>query len=82
MNEVIEIQALQDHNIWLRFKDGEEKTVNLRPFLDKGFTEELLDNSKFEKVFIEPGGGIVWENSYDFCPNFLKELKSEPNELV
>ncbi|MFN3758592.1 MAG: DUF2442 domain-containing protein [Algoriphagus aquaeductus] len=82
MNEVIEIQALQDHNIWLRFKDGEEKTVNLRPFLDKGFTEELLDNSKFEKVFIEPGGGIVWENGYDFCPNFLKELKSEPNELV
>ncbi|GMQ31588.1 DUF2442 domain-containing protein [Algoriphagus confluentis] len=82
MNEVIKIQALKDHHIWLRFKDGEEKTVNLRPFLGKGFTAELLDQSKFEKVFIEPGGGIAWENGYDFCPNFLKELKSEPKELV
>ncbi len=82
MNEVIEIRALQDYYIWLRFKDGEEKIVNLRPFLGKGFTAELLDTSKFEKVFIEPGGGIAWENGYDFCPNFLKELKSEPKELV
>jgi hypothetical protein len=74
MNEVIEIQALQDHHVWLRFKDGEEKTVNLRPFLGKSFTAKLLDQSKFEKVFIEPGGGIAWENGYDFCPNFLKGL--------
>jgi len=81
-NEVIEIQALKDHHIWLRFKDGEEKTVNLRPFLGKGFTAELLEPPKFEKVFIEPGGGIAWENGYDFCPNFLKELKSEPKVLV
>lgn len=82
MNEVIEIKALPDHHIWLRFKDGEEKIVNLRPFLGKGFTAELLDPSKFEQVFIEPGGGIAWEIGYDFCPNFLKELKSEPKELV
>lgn len=82
MNEVIEIRALQEYHIWLRFKDGEEKTVNLRTFLGKGFTVELLGQSKFEKVFIEPGGGIAWENGYDFCPNFLKELKAEPKELV
>jgi hypothetical protein len=66
----------------LRFKDGEEKTVNLLPFLGKGFTAELLDPSKFEKVFIELGGGIASENGYDFCRNFLKGLKSEPKEFV
>ena len=82
MNEVIEINPLADYRIWLRFMDGEEKIVNLRPFLGKGFTAELLDQSKFEKVFIEQGGGIAWENGYDVCPNFLKELKSEPKELV
>jgi len=82
VNEVIEIKALPDYRIWLRFKDGEEKIVNLRPFLGKGFTAELLDPSKFEKVFIEPGGGIALENGYDFCPNFLKELKAEPKELA
>ncbi|MGM0945281.1 MAG: DUF2442 domain-containing protein [Bacteroidota bacterium] len=82
MNEVVEIKVLKDYRVWLRFKDDEVKIVNLRPFLGKGFTAELLDPSKFEKVFIEPGGGIAWENGYDFCPNFLKELEGEKVELA
>ncbi|WP_373521010.1 DUF2442 domain-containing protein [Aquiflexum sp.] len=77
MNEVIELLVLEDFRIWLKFKDGEEKTINFRPFLGKGFTKELLDYNKFKEVFIEPGGGISWKNGYDFCPNYLKELKSE-----
>ncbi|TDK42516.1 DUF2442 domain-containing protein [Algoriphagus formosus] len=82
MNEVVEIKALKDYRVWLRFKDDEVKIVNLRPFLGKGFTAELLDPSKFKKVFIEPGGGIAWENGYDFCPNFLKKLEGEKVELA
>ena len=77
MNEVVELLVLEDYRIWLKFKDGEEKTINFRPFLGKGFTIELLDYNKFKEVFIEPGGGISWENGYDFCPNYLKELKSD-----
>ena len=82
MNEVVEIKVLQDYRVWLRFQDGEAKVVNLRPFIGKGFTVELIDHSNFEKVFIEPGGGIAWENGYDFCPNFLKDLKGEKIELA
>lgn len=82
MNEVIEIKVLTEYRVWLKFRDGEEKMVNLRPFIGKGFTAELLEYSSFEKVFIEPGGGIAWENGYDFCPNFLKELKGEAKELA
>ena len=37
----------------------------------------MLDKEKFQKAFIEPGGGIAWENGYDFCPNYLKELAEE-----
>ena len=81
MNEVIELKVLADNNptdyrIWLKFNDGENKIVDLRPFLGKGFTVELLDSEKFKQVFIEPGGGIAWPNGYDFCPNFLKKLSS------
>jgi hypothetical protein len=82
MNEVVEIKALKDYRVWLRFKDDEVKIVNLRPFLGKGFTAELLDPSKFKKVFIELGSGIAWENGYDFCPNFLKELEGKKVELA
>ena len=74
MNEVIDFKVLEDYRIWLRFNDGEEKTIDFRPYIGKGFSAELLNRDKFRQVFIEPGGGIAWENGYDFCPNHLKEL--------
>ena len=77
MNKLIDLKVLQDYRIWLRFKDGEEKIINFRPFIGKGFAAELLDREKFQKAFIEPGGGIAWENGYDFCPNYLKEVAAE-----
>lgn len=77
MNKVIKIKTIDNYLIWLRFSDGVEKVVNLEPFIGKGFTKELLDSQKFKQVFIEPGGGIAWENGFDFCPNFLKELQEE-----
>lgn len=77
MNEVVDLNVLDDYRIWLQFNDGEEKIINFRPFIGKGFTAELLDYGKFKRAFIEPGGGIAWENGYDFCPNYLKELESE-----
>ena len=77
MSEVIEIKVLENYLVWLKFADGDEKVVNLKPFLGNGFTSELLDYKKFENVFVEPGGGIAWENGYDMCPNFLKELQGE-----
>lgn len=82
MNEVIELKVLNDFRIWLKFKDGEEKVINFRPFLGNGFTTELLDYEKFKQVSIEPGGGIAWQNGYDFCPNYLKELASEKEHVA
>jgi hypothetical protein len=81
MNEVIDLKVLDDYNVWLKFNDGEQKVINLRPYIGEGFTAELLDYKKFKKVFIEPGGGIAWENGYDFCPNHLKELAEEKNTI-
>jgi hypothetical protein len=74
MNEIIDIKVLDNYQIWIRFKDGIEKTVNIQGFLGKGITKELLDYENFKKVEIEPGGGIAWFNGFDFCPNYLKEL--------
>ncbi|MEQ9426220.1 MAG: DUF2442 domain-containing protein [Cyclobacteriaceae bacterium] len=75
MNEVIAIQLMGHFFVKVKFLDGVEKTVNLRPLLGKGFTKELLDQEEFNKVFIEPGGGLAWPNGYDICPNYLKEFE-------
>ena len=82
MNEVIELKVLDSYQVWLKFDDGEEKIINLRPYIGKGFTSDLLNYEKFKQVSIEPGGGIGWENGYDFCPNYLKELAAEEEHVA
>ncbi len=74
MNAIKELKILSDCRIWLRFDDGFESIVNIKPLLGKGITTELLDPTYFEKVTIESGGGLAWENGFDICPNYLREL--------
>jgi len=77
MNEIKQLEVLSDYRIWLRFQDGTEKTVNIRPLIGNGFTAELLDYEKFRQVEIEGGGGLAWPNGYDICPNFLKDFVAD-----
>lgn len=74
MYETIEIKVLDNYRIWVKFNDGEERVINILPFLNKGIAKELLDVKKFNEVKIDSGGGIFWSNGYDFCPNYLKTL--------
>ena len=74
MNEVVNLKVLDDFQIWIKFNDGIEKTINFKEFIGKGIAKNLLEYENFRKVSIEPGGGIAWYNGYDFCPNYLKEL--------
>jgi len=74
MHEIVKVKAKEKYTVWIKFADGREKTVNLQPFIGKGFSKELLDKEKFHKVFVEPGGGIAWDNGYDCCADFLNDL--------
>ena len=82
MNKVILIKILNDYNIWMKFQDGESKTINFGSLIGKGVSALLLDKEYFNKALIDNGGGIEWPNGFDFCPNYLKEFKSETKELV
>ncbi len=62
--------------IHLFFSDNVEKIVDFKPFIgnDK-FTQPLSDPNYFKQVKIyENGRGIYWPNSYDVCPDFLKNF--------
>lgn len=74
MNRIIEFKILEDYKIWLRFQDGESKTVDFATLIGKGISAPLLDKGYFNQVNIESGGGLEWPNGMDFCPNFLKEF--------
>lgn len=81
MNRITEIKVLEDYQIAVRFQDGLRTVIDFQSFLGKGFTKELLVLSEFKKVIIDSGGGLVWPNGFDICPNFLRGL-SEQKEHV
>lgn len=63
----------------ITFKDGFKKTVNINSFISKGISKKLKDKQYFQKVSIDPLGGIFWPNGFDFCPNYLREIAEGKN---
>jgi len=82
MNSVVKLKVLDNYRIQLTFDSGEEKIIDFKPFIGKGFSAELLNPEYFSKVEIESGGGITWPNGYDFCPNFLKGYSEIPQTII
>lgn len=82
MNKIIEIKYIDEYKLFLRFKDGEPKTINFRNLIGKGVSAALLDPNYFKLASIDNGGGIEWPNGFDFCPNYLKEYLPEGEIIV
>ena len=79
METVIEVKPLENYNIWVRFSDNYIATVNIKPYIKTGISVELLDSNYFNQVKIDEFGGIYWENGFDFCPNYLREIVEKVN---
>jgi outer membrane protein W len=82
MNRVKKMEVLSSCCIWLQFQDGFESEIDLQPFIGKGISKKLLKKKEFNKVSIESGGGLVWENGFDICPNFLRQLAEEKSDVI
>ena len=74
MIHIVEIQPLPDAQMLLRFDDGTDKLVDVRPFIGTDvLTAPLADPSYFKRVALYPNGrGIFWPNDYDMCPDYLR----------
>jgi hypothetical protein len=77
MEKIIAIKPLENYILWIKFSDNKDALINLRPFIKDGISAKLLEKSYFEKVNIDELGGISWENGFDFCPNFLREISEK-----
>ena len=74
MESIIDVRPLENYNIWIRFADNFNATINIRPYITTGISTKLLDVDYFNRVKIDDFGGITWKNGFDFCPNYLREL--------
>jgi hypothetical protein len=74
METVIEVIPLENYLLRIVFADKFDTTINIRPFITTGISTKLLDYNYFKQVRIDEFGGITWDNGFDFCPNYLREL--------
>lgn len=59
-----------DYTILLQFTNGEIRSFDVKPYLDKGIFRELKDLGLFNSV--KPClGSVQWRNGQDFCPDTL-----------
>ncbi len=79
MDEIEEIKTLNNYVLWVRFSDSVSGYIDVKSFISSGISTQLLDEVYFKKVKIDEFGGICWDNGFDFCPSFVKEILSPTN---
>jgi len=77
MESIIEVRPLENYHIWMRFADNFDATIDVKPYITTGISTKLLEVEYFNQVEIDEFGGITWQNGFDFCPNYLRELTAE-----
>ena len=83
MFKPIEVKALADYKIWVRYSDGVEGGVDLSHLAGKGVFKVWNDYSAFEKVYIGSSGQIAWSDKIDICPDsiYMEITGKSPQEL-
>ncbi len=82
MVSIIEIHALREQKLQLKFNDGSTAQVDLGPMLsDTPLTRPLRDFGFFEQVRIyDDGDGVFWPNDFDLGADMLHDYVA--TELV
>ncbi len=73
LKDVIEVRALGDYRVHLRFEDGVEGELDLERMIRfTGVFATLRDKTEFARVRVDPEAGtIVWPNGADLDPDVL-----------
>ena len=73
LHDIIEVKALEDYKLFLRFDDGKSGLVDLTKLVPfKGIFEKLKDKKYFSKVTVNQEiGTICWQNGADLSPELL-----------
>jgi hypothetical protein len=83
MFKLLEVKALPDYKLRLRYTDGTEGEVDLSDFAGRGVFKLWNDYSAFEGVYIGAQGQIAWSDEIDMCPDalYLRLTEKRPEEV-
>lgn len=68
---VVEVRALADFSLYVRFVDGLEGEVDMAALIHSptaGVFAQLSDSSRFAQVFVEHGA-VTWPGEIDLAPD-------------
>ncbi|MBI5700231.1 DUF2442 domain-containing protein [Candidatus Saganbacteria bacterium] len=70
MIKINDLFILDDYKLSIAFENGERKTFNLIPYLEKGVFQELKNKNYFKQVK-NKGYFISWPNEQDLSSDTL-----------
>ena len=69
---IIEVKALDNYRLLIKFENGEERIFNVAPYLETGKFAELKDPALFKSVMVKYDT-IEWANQLDLDPEMIYE---------
>ena len=67
----VEVKALENYDLYIKFEDGKEKIYNVKHLIEKfPFYNKLKDKEYFKNVKID-GNTVVWIQGEDIAPENL-----------
>ena len=72
---VVQVKALPDHRLHVRFVDGTEGELDVAPFIFSrrpGVFERLQDPKEFAKAYVDDGV-VAWPGDLDMAPDAMYE---------
>ena len=71
MLKVSGVRPLEDYRLWVRFSNGEVKTVDFKALLDTPAFSPLKNKELFNAVYIDYGVPVWNEGDIDIAPEYL-----------
>jgi hypothetical protein len=83
MARLIEVKALPNVRIWLRYDDGAAGEVDLSDLAGRGVFQAWNDVAFFNSVRLAAHGAIEWGSDIDLCPDamYLRLTGKTPEEI-
>jgi hypothetical protein len=83
MLKPIEVKALPDYKIWIKYPDGAAGEVDLSHLAGRGVFKFWDDYQNFQTVYIADDGAITWNDQVDLCPDsiYLRLTGKSPEEI-
>ena len=83
MLKPVQVRALPNHRIYIKYSDGAEGEVDLSDLVGKGVFEAWRDVDFFKRVQVGPGRQIRWSDEIELCPDsvYMRLTGKTPEEL-